>query len=40
MSITMIDYILHIMEKYAIKLSTWCWHKRLMILNKKRFKKK
>lgn len=36
----MIDKILSFIEKYAIQLSTWCWHKRLAILNKKRHSKK
>jgi len=36
----MIDKILHFIEKYSSRLSVWCWHKRLAILNKKRHSKK
>jgi len=36
----MMDKILGFIEEYAIKVSTWCWHKRLELLNKKRNSKK
>jgi len=36
MSIYMNDWILHIIEKYASRISIWCWQKRVAILVKKR----
>jgi len=35
-----IDKCFSIVETYAIKLTTWCWHKRLNLLNKRRGRKK
>ena len=34
-----IDKIISWIETKLINLSTWCWHKRVMILNKRRNKK-
>ena len=31
-----IDNIFSLIEKYAIKLTEYCWHKRVKLLNKKR----
>jgi len=33
-----IDKGIAFVETYAIKLTTWCWHSRVKILNKKRNK--
>lgn len=35
-----IDSIVSWVETRLINLSTWCWHKRLSLLNKRRRKKK
>jgi hypothetical protein len=40
MSITMNNWILHIIEKYASRISIWCWQKRIKILYDKRRKNK
>jgi len=34
------NWILHIIEKYASRISVWCWQKRIEILYKKRHSKK
>ena len=34
-----LDSIVSKIETYSIKLTTWCWHLRVNLLNKKRRKK-
>ena len=33
-----VDKLISWVETKLINLSTWCWHKRVMLLNKKRKK--
>ena len=34
-----LDSAISFVETYAIKTTTWCWHSRVKLLNKKRSKK-
>jgi len=36
---SVLDSIVSKIETYSIKLTSWCWHSRVNLLNKKRRKK-